>query len=176
VPAFRERFEHGKVRGAGLVEAGDQGVHRAYAAPWGDDEPGPALAGVYEPAPVGYCLQGPNPGRANRNDLLAGSTRGAYESSGLQRDAVELLIRRLVVFEAGNAGVQYERRDLHALRDKTGDKLRCERPPRGGHLSAAHFRGVDCLVIARRPLLFDVAIANRTPLPLEVLIELHLCT
>ena len=65
---------------------------------------------------------------------------------------VELLGKRgLVALGRGDAGVQRDRRDQHAMPDQRRDQLGGERPPGARHLGAAGRRRVDVLVGLERP-------------------------
>ena len=76
------------------------------------DEAGPALARETVPGLVGDGLERADNGRSYRDDAMAGASGRVDALRGVARHAVELLVRRFVTLEAGDAGVQQERRDL----------------------------------------------------------------
>ena len=79
--------------------------------------------------------------------------------------------RALVALARGDAGMQRDRRDDHAARDKAGDQLGCEGSPRAGHLGATDLSCVDVLVRGEGPPLRHVAVPNRLAVLAEVCLE-----
>src|SRR5918997_4855939 len=166
--AFDQRLQHRQVGGARLVQAGQHRVHGSNATLWRDDQARPAFAWVR--GAVRFCdgFESPHDGRPDRDDSPARRARRVYQAGGLGWYAVELLVGRLVIFEAGDAGVQDQRRDLEAAGYEVRDQLRRKRSSGRGHLGAARLRGVDGLIIARRPALPDVPVADWETVPLQV--------
>src|SRR5215211_5454006 len=171
VLATGERFEHRQVARAWLVQPGEHRVYGSDAALRRDDEPGPAFAGVRDPILARDRFERPHDSRPDRDDAPARRSRRVHQAGGLRRYPVELLVGGLVAFEAGHAGVQDQGRELYAAGDETRDELRRESPSGRGHLGAARLRGVDRLVVAYGPALPDVAVADREPVPVEVLVQ-----
>src|SRR5215212_8301667 len=171
VLAACEGFEHREVGGARLVQAGEHRVYRPDTALGRDDQARPASAGVRGSVPVHDGLERSHGRRPDSDDTPTRNTGGVHQAGGIGRDAVELLVGRLVVLEAGHAGVQYQGRELDASGDETGDELGRERPPGGRHLRATPLRGVDRLVVAYGPAPLYVAVADREPVPVEILLE-----
>src|SRR5688500_4499070 len=123
--------------------------------------------------PVRYGLQCPHYGRPDGYDPSSRLARRVDRAGGLGGYAVELLVRRLVVFEAGDARMQHERYDLYSLCDEARDELWGEGSARRRHLCATHLRGVDRLVVARRPALPDVAVPDGRSVSLQILLKVQ---
>src|SRR3954470_546762 len=85
------------------------------------------------------------------------------------RNAVVLLVRRLMILEAGDARVQKDRGDLHATRHEARHQRRRERPRGRRHLCRSGLRREDGLIGRGWPGLRDVAVPDRTTVSLEVL-------
>src|SRR5918997_2226264 len=169
--AFDQRLQHRQVGGAWLVQAGQHRVHGPDATLWRDDQARPAFAGVR--GAVRFCdgFERPHDGRPDRDDSPVRRARRIYQAGGLGWYAVELLVGWLVIFEAGDASVQEQGRYLDAAGYEVCEQLWRKRSSGGGHLGAARLRGVDRLVVARRPTLPDVPVADREPVPLQVFIQ-----
>src|SRR5215212_10536437 len=166
-----ERLQHRQVGRAGFVQSGQHRVHGSYAALRGYVEVGPTPARMGHAVPTRDGLQRTDDGCSDGYDPAPGYACGVDRGRGLQGNPVELLVRRLVVLEAGHTGVQYERQDLHPLRDEARDELGRKGPSRRGYLGATDLRGVDRLIVARRPDLPDVAVPDGRPVPVQILIE-----
>ena len=103
VLASGESLEHRQVARARLVQAGEHRAHGPDGALGRDDQPGPALAGVCDPILVRDGFERPHGRRTYRDDAPARRARRVYQAGGIGRDAVELLVGGLVIFEAGDA-------------------------------------------------------------------------
>src|SRR5215210_6510508 len=172
-PASGECLQHRKVGRSWFVQSRQHRVHGPYAALRGYEEVGPAFSWMGHAVLVCDGLQSAHYGRPDGHDPASRRACSVDRAGGLGRDTVELLVGRLVVFEAGYARVKYERYDLDSLRDEARDELRGERPSCGRHLGATHLRCVNRLVVARRPALPDVAVPDRSPVPLQIFINVH---
>src|ERR671910_2694838 len=109
--AFRhasdERLEHRQMGGARFVQPRQHRVDGPYAALRCYKDVGPALAWVGRVVPIGDRLEGAHDCGPDGNHPAACCAGRVDSGRGLSRDAVELLVWRLIVFEAGDAGVQY---------------------------------------------------------------------
>src|SRR4028119_507369 len=72
---------------------------------------GPPCAGVRRAVGAGHGLQGPHGGGADGHDLPARASRRVDEPGRGCRYPVELLVGRLVLLDAGDAGVQDQGRN-----------------------------------------------------------------
>ena len=122
-------FEHHQVRGARLVQSGNQGVHGPDGPAACDDQTRPSLARERGPRSIGDRLERTHDGCSHGHHSMTGASGGVDEIGGLPRHAIELFVRRLVILEACDTRVEQQRRDLDAARDEASDELRCERPP-----------------------------------------------
>src|SRR5215210_3625103 len=159
-PASGERLEHREMGRARFVQSCQHRVDGPYAALRRYEDVGPAFARMGRAVPVRGRLKRPYDGSPDGDHPAACGTGCIDRLRGLSGDPVELLIGRLVVFEAGDARVQYKRHDPDPIRDEACDQLRGESPSRRGHLGAAYLRGVARLVVAHRPALLDVAVPD----------------
>src|SRR5829696_8067919 len=108
-PACGERLEHRQVGRARFVQPCQHGVNRPYAAFRRYEEVGPALTRMGRAVSVRDRLEGADYGGPDGDHPASRLARRVDGVRGLRGDPVELLVRWLVVFEAGDAGVQYER-------------------------------------------------------------------
>src|SRR5215210_8624468 len=159
-PASGERLEHREMGRTRFVQSCQHRVDGPYAALRRYKDVGPAFPRMGRTVPVRDRLERPHDGSSDGDHPASRSARRVDRLRGLSRDPVELLVGRLVVFEAGYARVKYQRYDPDPVRDEACDQLRGESPSRRRHLGAAYLRGVDALVVANRPTLPDVAVPD----------------
>ena len=105
--ASDERLQHRQVGGARFVQPRQHRVDGPYAALRGYEDVGPALAWVGRAVPIGDRLEGAHDCGSDGDHPAARRAGRVDRGCGLRRDTVELLIWRLVVFEACYARVQY---------------------------------------------------------------------
>src|SRR5215210_8345304 len=98
--ASGERLQHRQVGGARFVQACQHRVNGPYAALRGYEYVGPALAWVGRAVPIGNRLEGAHDCGPDGDHPEVRPAGHVDRGRGLRRDTVELLIRRLVVFEA----------------------------------------------------------------------------
>src|SRR5918994_2999916 len=162
--AFRhasdERLQHRQMGGARFVQPGQHRVNGPYAALRGYEDSGPALARVCRAISIGDRLEGAHDRGPDCDHPVSRRAGRVDRGCGLRRDTVELLIWRLVFFQACYARVQYERHDPDPIRDEASDQLRRKSPSRRRHLGATYLSGVDRLVVDCRPALLDVAVPD----------------
>src|SRR5215213_21155 len=146
---------------ARFVQSCQHCIDGPYAALRRYEDVRPAFTRMGRAVPIRDRLECPHDGSSDGDHPSSRSARRVDRLRGLGRDPVELLIRRLVVFEAGYARVKYQRYDPDPVRHEACDQLRGESPSRRWHLGAAYLRGVDTLVVAHGPALPDVTVPDR---------------
>ena len=93
-----------------VVKTGDHPGDRAQRPVGRDDEARPAFTGRRLAPLVRHGLQRTHDRRPDGHDPAAGATRGV-DTLGLSPSRGILLVRRLVILQARDAGVQQQRRD-----------------------------------------------------------------
>src|SRR5690348_6715520 len=73
--------------------------------------------------------------------------------------------------EAGNTSVQDQGGNLYTVRDEPGNQLWSKCTSSRGHFGTAHVSNINALVVARWPLLPDVAIADREAVTRKVILD-----
>src|SRR5262245_26780897 len=79
-----------------------------------DNEAGPPFSRAGPAALVGDGFECANDGRAHGDDAMSVATGAVDTLRRRKRDTIELLVRRLMIFETRHTGVQDQRRDLDA--------------------------------------------------------------
>src|SRR5262245_25425939 len=99
--------------GVRFVETGDHAVHRAQRPPRTDHEIGPTLASGRRSPDVGDRLERAYDRRSDGDDTMTCSFRRVDALGGLWWNAIDLLVGWFVIFQARDARVEQQRRDLN---------------------------------------------------------------
>src|SRR5262249_45781679 len=126
----------------------------------GNDYRCPALARVNLSLWVGHSFECADHGRADGDDTPSVAVSIVQNFRRRRGNPIPFLVRRLMTFQTGNARMQYERCDLHALCNQARDQVGREGASGGGHFRTPWFGRVGSLVVGQKPLLRHVAITN----------------
>src|SRR6266571_7424701 len=74
-------------------------------------------------------------------------------------------------FKAGNSSMQNQGCNLDAFGDELCNQLWRKGTACRGHFSASHLCDIDRLVVASRPTLLDITIANREAILCKVILQ-----
>src|SRR5690348_1391951 len=85
--------------------------------------------------------------------------------------SIILFIYWLIMFCAGYSCVQKEWSYLNSSGNQASQQFRCEGAPGRWHLCAPHFCCKHSLVVAKRPALLDVTVANGKPMLIQVIMQ-----
>ncbi len=113
-----QRLQHEEMAGLRFVQASQQPVDGMDAALRRNDEIRPAFARMDGSFRVGHRLQRTHNGCADRDDPFTVGVCGIHQTSGFRRDTIIFVVGRLVIFQAGDAGMEDQRRNLHAVCDQ----------------------------------------------------------